>query len=66
MIAGRELLGVDRGVRLSKRLLARRVIDAVVLVLLASGLVTGQAGSRADGRPDFEGIWNFATLTPLE
>ena len=37
---------------------------AAILILVPT-VVAGQRGSR-DRRPDFEGIWNSATATPLE
>ena len=37
---------------------------ATVLIVVPA-LISGQRSSRA-GRPNFEGIWNSATATPLE
>lgn len=41
------------------------LLRLVALLALAPTLVSGQKGNL-DRRPDFEGIWNSATATPLE
>jgi hypothetical protein len=67
---------------MSHRLLASTASLAVVVLLLAQAPVVGQAPSPAtkapaagkvwtpprtpDGKPDLQGVWNNATLTPLE
>lgn len=41
------------------------VLRLLAIVVLAPALIAGQRGT-ADRRPDFGGIWNSATATPLE
>ena len=41
------------------------LLRLVAVVILVPTVVSGQRGSR-DRRPDFDGIWNSATATPLE
>jgi hypothetical protein len=46
----------------------RRSLTLVALAALVIGLTTIVSGQRPkpDPRPNFEGIWNSATTTPLE
>src|SRR5262245_31057496 len=53
------------------RSLSRRAFCLAVCVLAASIAVTAQSKKpalprTADGRPDLQGLWDFAQLTPLE
>ena len=42
----------------------------LAVMLATAGLTSGSAGAQAlrtlDGQPDLQGIWSFATITPLE
>src|SRR5437773_10640486 len=55
----------------AKRRLAMRYRLVVALIVMA-GLIPISAFSQAkmlrtpDGQPDLQGIWSFATITPLE
>ena len=53
----RSLLDVTRRTRL--------LFPFAAALIVVPTLVSGQRGSR-DARPDFEGIWNSATVTPIE
>ncbi len=51
------------GVTVIRRI--RPLITLVAVLIAAPTFISGQRASR-DGRPNFEGIWNSATATPLE
>src|SRR5687768_18479572 len=44
----------------------RGVLVGAMIAVPAALLAQGQAGRTADGRPDLQGTWSFATLTPME
>jgi hypothetical protein len=50
--------------------IVRRITAAALAVLVSSALVAAQTPAApprlADGHPDLDGVWSFATLTPLE
>jgi hypothetical protein len=49
----------------------RRLISVIATAILASTVAAAQSkqwkpGRTPDGQPDIEGVWTYATLTPLE
>ncbi|MDA1073584.1 MAG: hypothetical protein O3A63_02320 [Proteobacteria bacterium] len=49
-----------------KHIVAGAVAGALLMLLVGSGLAAAQAARTADGKPDLSGVYNTATLTPLE
>jgi len=44
----------------------RRILLAITVAVLTAQVATGQALRTRDGRPDLQGTWSFATITPME
>src|SRR5437899_2371945 len=56
-----------------RKQMSRRYLACMSLLVLITGVAPGQAPKRAGtaprtpwGEPDIQGIWDFATITPLE